>query len=204
MPSKDQFSGQERSVHCQIRAVFRERSRPRASTRFPFLRPATVLFGHWSTHDLPEADVGARRRNGSHCGADRSRDRWAARFFLTTAQRTLTIGKYEAIENNSHLVWSCLSKHIFRNSMCSYEYEYCIHKWGCLFVGITVDWIAGHVYWTDELFGHIMVCDITGRYQRVLLRDLDKPRGIAVDPKAGCVIVHSFISRWYLKMTWQH
>ena len=51
-------------------------------------------------------------------------------------------------------------------------------------VGIAVDWLTGNVYWTDAQLGHIMVSRLDGRYHKILLADVGRPKGIAVDPVA--------------------
>lgn len=45
------------------------------------------------------------------------------------------------------------------------------------------------VYWTDYVLGHIMYFKPDGRYHAILLRGLNNPRALAIDPVAGCVCV---------------
>jgi len=52
-------------------------------------------------------------------------------------------------------------------------------------LGLVVDWIADNLYWTERDSGVIMVSRLTGRYAAVLLKDLDQPESIAVNPLQG-------------------
>ncbi|XP_014672262.1 PREDICTED: prolow-density lipoprotein receptor-related protein 1-like [Priapulus caudatus] len=52
-------------------------------------------------------------------------------------------------------------------------------------LGIAVDWIAEHVYWTDRDLGLIEVCRLNGSSRYVVLSDLRQPRSIALHPVAG-------------------
>ncbi|ELU10017.1 hypothetical protein CAPTEDRAFT_221406 [Capitella teleta] len=51
--------------------------------------------------------------------------------------------------------------------------------------GIAVDWLSSNVYWTDESLGHIMVSRFDGADVSVLMSDIQRPRGIAVNPTTG-------------------
>ncbi|CAD6194736.1 unnamed protein product [Caenorhabditis auriculariae] len=53
--------------------------------------------------------------------------------------------------------------------------------------GIAVDWIGRNVYYTDRQQDCIAVCDMKGRYSRVLLKGspLNDPRAVALDPSRG-------------------
>jgi hypothetical protein len=59
---------------------------------------------------------------------------------------------------------------------------------GLIFTGIAVHWLDMIVYWTDYALGHIMFFKPDGRYHTILLRGLNKPRGLAVDAATGFVL----------------
>lgn len=50
-------------------------------------------------------------------------------------------------------------------------------------VGLAIDWVYGHLYWTDTVYRAVMMSNLdgTGRVT-ILTKDLIIPRGIAVDP----------------------
>ena len=52
--------------------------------------------------------------------------------------------------------------------------------------GLTVDWSAGHVIWTDERWRRIAMTSYDGQnYKVVVETDIDKARGIVIDPRTG-------------------
>jgi sugar lactone lactonase YvrE len=52
--------------------------------------------------------------------------------------------------------------------------------------GLAVDWVHGHVYWTDSSLKRIEVATLDGQRRKVLFDEhLEEPRGITVDPKNG-------------------
>uniref|UniRef100_A0A3B3R2I7 Low density lipoprotein receptor-related protein 2a n=1 Tax=Paramormyrops kingsleyae TaxID=1676925 RepID=A0A3B3R2I7_9TELE len=52
--------------------------------------------------------------------------------------------------------------------------------------GIAVDWIGGHVYWTDSGTNRIEVAKLDGRYRKWLIHtELDQPAAIVVNPALG-------------------
>jgi len=52
--------------------------------------------------------------------------------------------------------------------------------------GLAVEWTTNLLYWTDTTFNRIEVARLDGTRRKVLIGDnLDEPRGISVDPKAG-------------------
>ncbi|XP_073701234.1 low-density lipoprotein receptor-related protein 2a [Garra rufa] len=52
--------------------------------------------------------------------------------------------------------------------------------------GIAVDWIGGHIYWTDAGTNRIEVAKLDGRYRKWLIHnDLDQPAAIVVNPGLG-------------------
>uniref|UniRef100_A0A672KQ36 Low-density lipoprotein receptor-related protein 2-like n=1 Tax=Sinocyclocheilus grahami TaxID=75366 RepID=A0A672KQ36_SINGR len=53
--------------------------------------------------------------------------------------------------------------------------------------GIAVDWIGGHIYWTDAGTNRIEVSKLDGRYRKWLIHsDLDQPAAIVVNPVNDC------------------
>ncbi|KAI1884876.1 hypothetical protein AGOR_G00214380, partial [Albula goreensis] len=52
--------------------------------------------------------------------------------------------------------------------------------------GISVDWVGGHIYWTDAGTNRIEVAKLDGRYRKWLIHtDLDQPAAIVVNPELG-------------------
>ncbi|XP_016414141.1 low-density lipoprotein receptor-related protein 2-like [Sinocyclocheilus rhinocerous] len=52
--------------------------------------------------------------------------------------------------------------------------------------GIAVDWIGGHIYWTDAGTNRIEVSKLDGRYRKWLIHsDLDQPAAVVVNPGLG-------------------
>jgi len=54
--------------------------------------------------------------------------------------------------------------------------------------GMSVDWIADNLYWTDEEKGEIIMSRLDGRYRRVLVRGLNRPKYITVNPLTGSAL----------------
>ena len=52
--------------------------------------------------------------------------------------------------------------------------------------GLAYDWIHGNLYWSDTVKSTIELLTMTGLYRKTILKEkLDKPSGIAVDPRDG-------------------
>lgn len=52
--------------------------------------------------------------------------------------------------------------------------------------GIAVDWIYGHIYWTDTGKNKIEMSDKTGKMRKSIISgDLDEPRAIVLNPLDG-------------------
>ena len=61
--------------------------------------------------------------------------------------------------------------------------------------GLAVDWVHGHLYWTDTGLDNIEVATLDGSMRRILIDDdLDEPRAIALHPGKGwvCLVVEHF------------
>lgn len=58
--------------------------------------------------------------------------------------------------------------------------------------GIAVDWMGQNLYWADKESKRIEVSDLHGRYKKVLLENLGKPRAIVLHPIRGFL----FYSDW--------
>ena len=48
--------------------------------------------------------------------------------------------------------------------------------------GLSVDWVNGKLYWTDDTLQRIEVYDTTSENRRVLIRTGTRPLAIVVDP----------------------
>lgn len=56
--------------------------------------------------------------------------------------------------------------------------------------GIAIDWIYGHIYWTDTGKNKIEMSDKTGKMRKTIIStDLDEPRAIVVNPLDGYVLI---------------
>lgn len=52
--------------------------------------------------------------------------------------------------------------------------------------GLAVDWIYGHIYWTNSHSDSIELANFEGNMQKTLFKsELSEPRSIAVDPLNG-------------------
>lgn len=55
-------------------------------------------------------------------------------------------------------------------------------------VGLAVDWVYGHLYWTDTVYRSVMMSNLDGTGRIIVVtKNLIIPRGIAVDPKRRSV-----------------
>ena len=53
-------------------------------------------------------------------------------------------------------------------------------------VGLAVDWVAKNLYLVDSIAKRIFVCKQDGSYlSSLIIKDLENPRGIALDPRVG-------------------
>uniref|UniRef100_A0A914CQN4 Uncharacterized protein n=1 Tax=Acrobeloides nanus TaxID=290746 RepID=A0A914CQN4_9BILA len=52
-------------------------------------------------------------------------------------------------------------------------------------IDLAVDWIHGLVFWTD--WSRINVMDLNTKQRKVLFKDIESPRAIAVDPSKGLI-----------------
>lgn len=54
--------------------------------------------------------------------------------------------------------------------------------------GIAVDWVSRLVFWTDSSLKRLEVAKLDGSLRKVLLdKNIQNPRGIAVNPELGFV-----------------
>ena len=59
--------------------------------------------------------------------------------------------------------------------------------------GVAIDWISRNIYWSSYDSHTIEVATLEGKYRKVLVYNaVENPRGIAVDPIAGCVFKYYF------------
>ena len=62
--------------------------------------------------------------------------------------------------------------------------------------GLAIDWITEKLYWTDSGLKTIEVCQLDGKHRKVLYYDMiDAPRGIALDPRNGYVLICTIITQ---------
>lgn len=56
------------------------------------------------------------------------------------------------------------------------------------FLGIAIDWIAGHIYWTNPSLNIIQVAYLNGSNAYVVVdsvNTMERPNSLAIDPVAG-------------------
>jgi hypothetical protein len=57
--------------------------------------------------------------------------------------------------------------------------------------GIAVDWVSRLVFWTDSSLKRLEVAKLDGSLRKVLLdKNIQNPRGIAVNPELGFVKIY--------------
>ena len=66
--------------------------------------------------------------------------------------------------------------------------------------GLAIDWINDWIYWSSPHFRTISMAKLDGSNHRVVVNELDPPRGVAVDPLKGYLFwtawgAHSHIGR---------
>lgn len=54
-----------------------------------------------------------------------------------------------------------------------------------ILTGLAVNIRDNLLYWTDEVYEHIMISDLAGRLPNVLVKNVASPRNIEVDLKFG-------------------
>ncbi len=56
--------------------------------------------------------------------------------------------------------------------------------------GIAIDWVSRLIFWTDSSLKRLEVAKLDGSLRKVLLdKNIQNPRGIAVNPELGFVII---------------
>ncbi|XP_077472512.1 low-density lipoprotein receptor-related protein 2a isoform X9 [Stigmatopora argus] len=69
--------------------------------------------------------------------------------------------------------------------------------------GIAVDWVGGHIYWTDAGTNRIEVAKLDGRYRKWLIHtDLDQPAAIVVNPALGTMYWTDWGRRPKIESAW--
>uniref|UniRef100_A0A8C5B335 Low-density lipoprotein receptor-related protein 2 n=1 Tax=Gadus morhua TaxID=8049 RepID=A0A8C5B335_GADMO len=69
--------------------------------------------------------------------------------------------------------------------------------------GLAVDWITGHIYWTDAGTNRIEVAELDGRYRKWLIyTDLDQPAAIVVNPSLGTMYWTDWGRRPRIESAW--
>jgi len=94
-----------------------------------------------------------------------------------------------ALASNTHtnvLYWYDMkAKKIFRKELAGTPVAI-ITSGADLIEGLALDWIANNLYWVDSRLNTIEVARENGSNRMVLLsKDIDQPRGIALDPTPG-------------------
>ncbi|XP_012532761.2 vitellogenin receptor [Monomorium pharaonis] len=89
--------------------------------------------------------------------------------------------------NGDYIYWSDIEQGnevIVRNSLET-KHEIIVTTGLSKISGIAVDWITENIYFTDEGFRRIGVCTNNSTYCTVLIKETDKPTGIALLPTNG-------------------
>ena len=50
---------------------------------------------------------------------------------------------------------------------------------------MTIDWIGRRIFWTDLFERRIYVAALDAKWRRIIIKTLNKPHNIAIDPTAG-------------------
>ncbi|KAG8193521.1 hypothetical protein JTE90_003732 [Oedothorax gibbosus] len=84
------------------------------------------------------------------------------------------------------LIWTDTdNKKIYRGSL-EPESQFSTLAGNATSYGVAVDWIHGHVYWTDTLNNVVDVAKLDGSMRKSLIRtELDEPRAIVLNPLEG-------------------
>jgi sugar lactone lactonase YvrE len=62
--------------------------------------------------------------------------------------------------------------------------------------GIAIDWVSRLVFWTDSSLKRLEVAKLDGSLRKVLLdKNIQNPRGIAVNPELGFVLQYDSTSK---------
>lgn len=98
-----------------------------------------------------------------------------------------------ALASNTHtdvLYWYDMkAKKIFRKPLDGIP-EVVISSGADLIEGLALDWVANNLYWVDSRLNTIEVARENGSNRMVLLaKDIDQPRGIALDPSPDARVV---------------
>ena len=69
--------------------------------------------------------------------------------------------------------------------------------------GLALDWLADNIYWIDAVGKKLEVSRADGRFRKVIISNLDRPRAIVLDPVAGYMYwtdwgTHAKIERSYM------
>jgi len=56
--------------------------------------------------------------------------------------------------------------------------------------GMAVDWVADNLYWAAEGRGYIVMSRLDGRYAKVIVTGLNRPRSVTVNPLIGYTHSH--------------
>jgi len=102
-------------------------------------------------------------------------------YFTDTSGKTIQRMKYDGSEQKIILNG--------KNENLSNKTNYLFLELGSS-EGIAIDWVSRLIFWTDSSLKRLEVAKLDGSLRKVLLdKNIQNPRGIAVNPELGFVII---------------